>query len=164
MVATLQLPALTTFPALDVPPADAGFNVRVVFETVDPTVFPPVLTRTYALAEEPIIPQAGRHDMIYSLTETTMTGESLKGVLLAKVDYEVEATYVDNLWRIYMPAGTTNITLRAGESPFLSGDYVWITPFGVGFGQPFDYDLFPADVLLGPMSQYSEDSWAVVVP
>jgi hypothetical protein len=102
--------------------------------------------------------------MTYSLAETTMTGESLKGVVLSKVDYAMNITYVDSWWRVYMPAGTKNITLPAGESPFASGDYVWITPFGAGFGQPFDYDLFPADILLGPMSQYSEDSWAVIVP
>jgi hypothetical protein len=110
------------------------------------------------------MPQAAANPLTYDLSESTLTGEDLKGVVLSKVDYAAATTWVDPWWRVYVPAGTKNITLPAGESPFASGDYVWITPFGAGFGVPFDYELFPTDVLLGPLSRYSEDSCAVMVP
>ena len=88
----------------------------------------------------------------------------LRGVVLSKIDYAAAITYVDPWWRVYAPATAASITLPESLSPFTSGEDVWITPFGVGYDQPFDYDLFPVDILLGPMSQYSEDSWAVMVP
>jgi len=164
MPATATLPPFTTMPSLDSPPPDAGLSVEVIFDPADPTVWPdPVWKRVFAQTIGLTMPQAA-NPIAYELTESALIGEDLKGVLLGKVDYEAAITWVDPWWRVYVPAGTTNITLPAGESPFGSGDYVWITPFGAGFGQPFDYDLFPTDILLGPMSQYSEDSWAVIVP
>ncbi|MFC1654665.1 hypothetical protein ACFL2F_02565 [Myxococcota bacterium] len=165
MPATATLPPFTTMPSLDPLPPDAGLSVDVTFVPVDSTVWPdPVWQRVYARAIGLRMPQAVANPMTYDLTETTLTGEALKGVVLSKVDYAAAITWVDPWWRVYVPAGTTNIALPAGDSPFGSGDYVWITPFGAGFGVPFDYNLFPTDVLLGPFSQYSEDSYAVIVP
>ena len=165
MPATATLPPFTTMPSLDSPPPDAGLSVEVVFDPEDPTVWPdPVWKRVFAQAIGLTMPQAAANPMTYELAESALTGEDLKGVLLGKVDYEAAITWVDPWWRVYVPAGTTSITLPAWESPFGSGDCVWVTPFGAGFGQAFDYDLFPTDILLGPMSQYSEDSWAVIVP
>ena len=165
LVQSLALPPFEDLPALVPPPADSSMSVDVTFVAQDPTMWPnPILTRVYATAAGISLPTAGVHELVYNLTESSLSQDMLKGVVLSRVDYAAAATYMDPFWTVYAPAGTTDISLPASVSPFVSGDVVWITPFGSGFGVPFDYDLFPTDVLLGPLSRYSEDSYAVVVP
>jgi hypothetical protein len=163
-VAYLQLPEMAAPPMLQPPPQDAGFNVKIVFEAEDPTVFPPVLERVYAVAKQELLPQAGVHQLTYDLTATTLEGEDLVGVVLSRVDYQDTVTWVDPWWRVYAPPGTTSISLPPDASPFTAGENVRVTPFGSDLQEPFNYDLFPVDAVLGPRRVYAEDSYAVVVP
>ena len=163
-VAHLQLPEMAAPPMLQPPPQDAGFEVKIVFEAEDPTAFPPVLQRVYAVAKEALLPQAGVHELVYDLTATPLEGEDLVGVVLSRVDYQDTVTWVDPWWRVYAPPGTTSISLPPGASPFASGENVRVTPFGSDLQEPFNYDLFPVDAVLGPRRVYAEDSYAVVVP
>jgi hypothetical protein len=161
----LKMPFLLPLPALDPPPDDAGLSTEITFIPEDPTKWPdPNIERVFATALGPRMPQAGVHEMAFELTESNLAGPDLKGVVLNKVDYAAGLTHVDPWWRVYAPAAAASIVLPESLSPFASGDDVWITPFGASFGVPFDYDGFPPDVLLGPLSRYSEDSWAVIVP
>ena len=155
---------MVNLPALEPPPADAGFDVKITFEVEDPTVFPPDLKRVYATAAGMHLPVAGVHELTYDLTETTLAGEDMKGVVLSRVDYVDTVTYVDPWWRIYAPPGTESISLPVDASPFSSGESVWVTPFGSDLERPFRYDLFPVNAVLGPQRKYSEDSYAVIVP
>ena len=163
-VAGLQLPPLVKIPALQPPPGDAGFDVKVVFEAEDPSVFPPVLERVYAVAKASFLPQAGVHELAYELNATSLEGEDLVGVVLSRVDYPGALVYVDPWWRVYAPPGTTSISLPPEASPFTSGEFIRLTPFGSDLEKPFNYDLFPVDAVLGPRRAHVEDSWAVVVP
>jgi hypothetical protein len=163
-VASLQLPPLANIPALQPPPEDAGFDVKIVFEAEDPSVFPPVLERVYAVAKEALLPQAGVHELTYDLTATTLEGEDLVGVVLSRVDYQDTETWVDPWWRVYARPGTTSISLPPEASPFESGQNVRVTPFGSDLEEAFNYDLFPVDAVLGPRRGHVEDSWAVIVP
>ena len=163
-VASLQLPPWANIPALQPPPQDAGFDVKVVFEAEDPSVFPPVLERVYAVAKETLLPVALLHKFTCDLTATTLEGEDMVGVVLSRVDHLDTATWVDPWWRVYAPPGTTSISLPPEASPFSSGESVRVTPFGSDLQEPFNYDLFPVDAILGPRSAYAEDSYAVVVP
>jgi len=163
-VASLQLPPLAKIPALQPPPQDAGLGVKVVFEAEDPTVFPPVLERVYAVALEALLPQAGVHELTYDLTATVLEGEDLVGVVLSRVDHLDTAIWVDPWWRVYAPPGTTSISLPPDASPFSGGQSVRVTPFGSDLEEPFNYDLFPIDAVLGPRRGHVEDSYEVVVP
>jgi hypothetical protein len=163
-VASLQLPPLAAIPMLQPPPEDAGFALKVVFEAEDPSVFPPVLERVYAVAKEALLPLAWMHQLTYDLTATVLEGEDLVGVVLSRVDYQDTVTWVDPWWRVYAPPGTTSISLPPDASPFTTGENVRVTPFGSDLEEPFNYHLFPVDAVLGPRRAYAEDSWAVTVP
>ena len=104
------------------------------------------------------------HELTYDLAEYGLTGEDLKGVVISRVDRDVEVQYVDPWWRIYARPGTTSISLPPDASPFASGESVRVTPFGSDLEEPFNYDLFPVDAVLGPRRGHVEDSYAVIVP
>jgi hypothetical protein len=39
-----------------------------------------------------------------------------------------------------------------------------VTPFGCDLNEPFSYDLFPENAVLGPRRQHSEDGYEAIVP
>ncbi len=98
-----------------------------------------------------------------------MSNDALLGLTLQRVDRvivdETEQTLTDSLWRIYAPSGTTSITLPSGAgNPFSSTNQVRLTFWGSEFATPFDFNLFPYDLIQNGQISVSEDGWDLVVP
>jgi hypothetical protein len=141
---------------------DAGLTVEVTFLAQDPTRFPPELTRTYAEAMDILVPQAGIHDLPGTVEFVADPNHDLISLVLGKVDRVGRDIVVDHWWRIYIPAATTSITLPAEVSPFITGDEVWVQFQASSFRVPFDFDLFPAEMILRQKAASSADSYALI--
>lgn len=160
------LPAIFPVPAPD-GLADAGLEVQVTFVPEDPLVWPdPVIERVYATATALAPPAAGTHALPAAASFTASPDADLIGLVLSKVhrDQESGDSLRDPLWRIYARPGTGQIELPAGAGPFASGDEVWLRFWSSGFEVPFDFDLFPTELLLTGQVQDSSDGYALVVP
>jgi hypothetical protein len=150
------------------PQFDAGFDVEVIFMPKDSTVWPyPVMNRVYAEATRvnspmnalppPVLPSA--------ITLSNLPDGNLRSVVISGVDRDGDYYgFRDPLWRIYTPASTTIIPFTDDANPFSSGEEVWVSLEKSGFDVPFDYDLFPVDLILRQQAVYSEDSYALIVP
>lgn len=163
---TIALPPMLPLPAPD-SLADAGFEVHVTFEAEDPTVWPdPVIERVYTTITGMVPPSAGTHDLPASVSFTASPDAGMVGLVLSEIHRVQDSNDAlrDPQWRIYARAGTTDIELPADVGPFASGDEVWLRFWSSGFEVPFDFDLFPTELLLTGQKQNAEDSYAVVVP
>jgi hypothetical protein len=150
------LPAFAQPPSADWP--DAGLEVEVTFVPEDPTRWPhPVILRVYSAAVGMLTPQAGIHDLPTELSGLGATGGDLMTLVVARVDRT-------DAWRLYAPSGTDRIVLPPSLNPFSSGDEILLTLQGQDFQVPFDYDLFPPDLLQRGPAAFSRDSYALVVP
>ena len=162
-VSILELPPFMT-PVDPGQLPDAGFEIKVNIVPVDPFAecASVVAEKTYAVATGMIEPQAS-HALPNSPSETGLTGAGLKGLLLTRVDWDQAegAAYQDPMWRVYAPAGTTTFALPQAQSPFAAGHEVWLQFWGGSFDTPFDYDLFPTDMILKQQTVSAEDGWAL---
>jgi hypothetical protein len=172
----LQIPGFLSTP-IQSSVLDAGLEVKVVFVPEDPTIWPnPNIKRVYSMAEKMNSPIPGTHDLPGTLNISLPLESELTGIVVSRVDradvhtegdyWDWEGTLVieDPLWRFYAPAGTISISLPPEFNPFTNGNEVWVTPWSASFSTPFEYDLFFTDQILGHMSSYSLDSYAVVAP
>jgi hypothetical protein len=169
-VRRFDLAAYRPWPAL--PAAqDAGLQVRLSFEPVDPTAACDQMEyrRVTANARRLLQPQAGSHDLGAAVTLAGAPAGGLAGLELARVerndpagDGDVEAV-VDRLWRIYHPAAAESIALPAAADPFAPGQEVWLTPFSAGFSVPYDHDLLPPALIRERAVSRASDSYALIV-
>jgi hypothetical protein len=174
----LYMPEFFPFLTQDSLP-DAGIDVLVTFEVDDPTVWPnPSIERVYSTSIGMLSPTVGDHDLMDTLTISQPANSQLSSIVLSRVDHVEEwiekswssdkiyfdVTLTDSLWRIYAPGGVPSIPLDPGQNPFSPGNEVWVSIGSRAFNVPFDYDLFPIDLILGRQTTYSEDSYAFVVP
>jgi hypothetical protein len=154
---------------------DVGLDVTVTFIPEDPTIWPdPVLTRVYSVADAMRLPVWSVNDLPEALTVSTDPDSNMMGIVLSRVDridvqieeshWEGELVVEDPLWRIYAPAGTTSISLPQEFNPFRIRNEVWVAPWAGSFSTLFDYNLFLTDQVLGHMSSYAEDSYALIAP
>jgi hypothetical protein len=170
-VGSLDLPGFIRQPAVDALP-DAGLDLKVVFVTEDPTVWPdPAVERVYAVTDGLGDPLVGVNDLPGVLNLSSSAGGELIGVVVSRVDRaevwideeeteKKEVVLVDPLWRIYAPGGTMSIPLP----PLSDMDTVWVAPWTSSVDGPFDYDLFLTHQVLGRQSAYTRDGYALIVP
>lgn len=162
-VSMLELPAF--MPPID-PGAlpDAGFKVKVsiIPEDVFAECGSVVAEKTYAVATGMQEPQAS-HALPASPSESGLTAAGLKGLVLTRVDWDQAegAAYRDPMWRVYAPAGTTSFAIPQSQSPFTAGQEIWLQFWGGSFDAPFDFDLFPTDMLLRQQTVSADDDWAL---
>ena len=145
---------------------DVGMDVKVTFVAEDPTVFPPTLIRTYLEALGLQQPGYGTHELAHTLGLSPDASHDLIGLVVERVN-QVERNrqpVVDPLWRIYIPPDATSISIPAAVSPFNGREEIRVTPWASSFAVPFDYDLFPADLILRHRSAYSRDSYGGTYP
>jgi hypothetical protein len=165
--ATLPLPEVLPLLEPDSIP-DAGMDVKVTFVTDDPTVCPPVLTRTYTAAANMRAPQAGTHDLPATAGFTSTSAHELVGLTLARVDRvqpgQTEYEIVDSWWRIYAPPATASITLPASADPFSTGVEVWLGFWASAFKVPFDFSLFTTSQILTGQQSHTKDDYALIAP
>jgi hypothetical protein len=147
---------------------DAGFNVMVTFVPDDPVAPCNSVTfeRAYAVATQM---KAGSAAMPGSVDASDLPAENLVGLSLSQIDRVENAdglkfTVKDTSWRIYAPPGTASISIPAAASPFSTGQEVWLTVYGAAFDRPFDYDLFPLDLVTTRQVVQSEDSFSLTAP
>jgi hypothetical protein len=149
------------------PEFDAGMDIEVIFMPEDSTVWPnPAMKRVYAEVKKLKSPLTAMPPRILppSITLSNLPDGTLRSVVLSKVDREGNYYGVrDPQWRIYAPAGTTTIPVSGNASPFSTGEEVWVSIEKAGFDVPFDYDLFPVDLILRGQVTHSEDSYALTV-
>jgi len=166
-VASLDLPPMIA------PPAgsgltDAGLNVMINFVPDDPTAgcASVSIKRAYAVATQL---KNGTANLPGSVNSSGLTTGELVGVALSRINRVTDAednvyTVKDPSWRIYAPPGTASIAIPASASPFAAGEEIWLTVFEAGFDRPFDYDLFPVDLVTTRQTVQSEDSWSLKAP
>jgi hypothetical protein len=148
---------------------DTGFDIKVTFVTEGPILDCDQVTvkRAYAVSSQ-MKPPAADSLMPGSVDVSDLTDHDLVGLVLNRIDRETvldkEYAVKDPTWRIYARSGTTAILIPADASPFNSGEEIWLTISASRFDVPFDYDLFPTDLILKRQAQNSQDSWALVVP
>jgi hypothetical protein len=166
----LDLPAFIAPAALG-PQFDSGLDVAVNFVPEDPTEWPnPEMKQVYAEATGLLDPQSAFPVPVFpqAITLPDLEQGHLRSIVLSRVDrvedWDGWKVLHDNQWRIYAPATTTAIPLEGGASPFSSGDEVWVYLETGGFAVPFDYDLFPVELMLRRQAVYSQDAYALVVP
>jgi len=168
VVSELQLPNFLAPPVGSQMP-DAGMDVKVAFIVKDPLADcgSLVIDKTYAMAC--VFNQAENTQNLPSTpTEPALKDLALHGLVMGRVDRVTAGEYidvlVDNLWRIYAPAGVEQFNLPAGVTPFASGQEIQLTFWGSGFPSNFDYDLFPNQQVLSGETLQCEDSWFLKVP
>jgi hypothetical protein len=145
---------------------DVGMDVKVTFVAENPTVFPPTLSRTYLEALGFRQPGHGTHELPYTIGLSPDASHDLIGLVVERVN-QVERNrqpVVDPLWRIYIPPDATSITIPATVSPFNGREEIRVTPWASSFRVPFDFDLFPTDLILRYRSAYSRDSYGGTYP
>jgi len=169
-VASLNLPGFLSPPAPSGLP-EAGLEISVSFIAEDPYAGcgSVVFDKIYAIAKGLLAPQSGSHDFPASTSESDMQNDALLGLSLQRVDRiivdEKEQVLSDSLWRIYAPSGTTSITLPSGAgNPFSSGNQVRLSFWGSDFATPFDFNLFPTNMILYGQISEASDGWDLVVP
>ena len=64
---------------------------------------------------------------------------------------------------VLVQVGTSEVLLPAEGNPFSTGE-IWLTISASGFDVPFDYDLFPVDLVLRRQTQNSQDTWSLHAP
>jgi hypothetical protein len=166
-VGDIRLPEVV--PLVDAPNIpDAGLDVKVTFVTNNPTVCPPVVTRSYSAAVNVRAPQAGSHDLPATMGYTPAAEHELAGLTLSRVDRvqpgQVEYEIVDSWWRVYAPVATTSITLPASADPFSAGTEVWLGFWGSAFEIAFDFDLFNNAMILAGQKASTKDDYALIAP
>ena len=168
-VTALSLPPMITPPTGGGLP-DAGMNVLITFIPDDPIADCNSVTfkRVYAVASQLKAP-AGGSSVPATVDGSDLPADKLVGLILSRVnrvtsDAGLVYTVKDNSWRIYAPPETTSISIPAAASPFTAGEEIWLSVFSAGFDVPFDFDLFPVDLITARQVVESEDSWALVAP
>jgi hypothetical protein len=160
----LELPPLLPPPDPGQLP-DAGFEVMIGLVPDDPLANCQSVTfeKIYAVATGMLEP-SGSQVLPDAPVETGLSDADLKGLVLglAVRDPAEDAAYVDPLWRIYAPATTTTFELPAGACPFTAGQEVWLQFQGGGFTVPFDFDLFPNNMILREVEISTDDTWALI--
>lgn len=144
-------------------PRDAGLEVTIRFDPEDPlaeceqTRFEHITAVATGLAE----PAGGTHQLPDNLAPDTWPEGTLTSVLLARVDRVGEARLVDPFWRIYAPAGTTAVALPQ-DTGLPAGTEIRVRALRGSFSSPFEYDLFPVELILRGQTRIVSEAYAVV--